>query len=246
MNSVARIDDHAMAPVADQGASLMAVISRAASDPSCDIDKMERLMQMHERMEARQAEAAFASDLAMMQTELPAIGERGQAKVNGQVRYTFALWEDMNAAIKPVLSRFGFALSFRMDFASGIEVTGVLSHKGGHNERTSIKLPADSSGSKNDVQAVASSVSYGKRYTAGALLNLTSHGEDDDAFRAVTPTISEEQIATLNEWIDTTASDRAAFCKAMRIESIEAMPADKYKSALAALKKKADTQAVAK
>jgi len=28
-------------------------------------------------------------------------------------------------------------------------------------------------------------VSYGKRYTAGPLLNLTSHGEDDDAFGAV-------------------------------------------------------------
>ena len=27
-------------------------------------------------------------------------------------------------------------------------------------------------------------MSYGKRYTAGALLNLTSHGEDDDAFAA--------------------------------------------------------------
>ena len=46
MNSVARIDDHAMAPVADQGASLMAVISRAASDPNVDMDKMDRLLLM--------------------------------------------------------------------------------------------------------------------------------------------------------------------------------------------------------
>src|SRR5690606_4042351 len=60
--------------------------------------------------------------------------------------------------------------------------TGVLLHKAGHREETTIKLPADSSGNKNAVQAVASSVSYGKRYAAGALLNLTSHGEDDDAF----------------------------------------------------------------
>ena len=43
-----------------------------------------------------------------------------------------------------------------------------------------MKLPADTSGSKNVVQAIGSSVSYGKRYTMQALLNITSGGEDDD------------------------------------------------------------------
>lgn len=177
MTEIARIDK---APEQPQGATLLAVIARAASDPACDIDKMERLMQMHERAEAKRAEAEFATDLAAMQTDLPSISERGDAAG----RYRYALWEDINAAIKPILSRFGFALSFRTDHSDGIAVTGVLSHRSGHSERTTIKLPADKSGNKNDVQAVASSVSYGKRYTAGLLLNLTSHGEDDDGFRA--------------------------------------------------------------
>src|SRR3546814_12068467 len=83
----------------------------------------------------------------------------------------------INAAIKPVLKRHGFALSFRTDFTNGIRVAGVLTHSGGHKETTDFVLPADGSGNKNAVQAIASSVSYGKRYTAGALLNLTSHGE---------------------------------------------------------------------
>lgn len=163
-----------------QPTSLLAVISRAASDPTCDVDKMERLMAMHERMLAQQAVVAFNEALSDMQDKLPAIGERG----NAAGRYTYALWEDINAAIKPILKAHGFALSFRTDFADGIAVTGVLSHKAGHSEATTIKLPADPSGNKNAVQAVASSVSYGKRYTAGALLNLTSHGEDDDAYAA--------------------------------------------------------------
>lgn len=169
----------------DQGATILAVISRAASDPSVDIDKMERLMQMHERMQARTAEGDFNSALSMMQPELPSVGERGGIKDrNGNIQSTYALWEDINQAIKPIMQRHGFALSFRTECGDGISVTGVLSHKAGHSERTTIKLPADKTGSKNDVQAVASSVSYGKRYTAGALLNLTSHGEDDDAFAA--------------------------------------------------------------
>ena len=170
-------------PVVAEGAAILAVISRAAADPATDVEKMERLMAMYERMEDRKARAEFAADLAEMQDSLPSIGERG----NAAGRYTYALWEDINAAIKPILKRHGFALSFRTDFTDGIAVTGVLSHRSGHQEETTIKLPADNSGNKNAVQAVASSVSYGKRYTAGALLNLTSHGEDDDAFTAVDP-----------------------------------------------------------
>lgn len=166
-------------PMADS-AALMATITRAAADPNVDIEKMERLMEMYERVQKRQAAAAFAADLAEMQDELPIVAERGDAAG----RYKYALWEDINAAIKPVLKKHGFALSFRTDFSDGISVTGVLTHKEGHREETTIKLPADPSGNKNAVQAVASSVSYGKRYAAGALLNLTSHAEDDDAYAA--------------------------------------------------------------
>lgn len=178
MNAVVQIDTHH--ETSSEGTTLLAVISRAASDPNVDIEKMERLMSMHERMQAKRAEAEFASALAEMQDELPSIGERG----NAAGRYTYALWEDINAAIKPIMKRHGFALSFRTDFAEGVSVTGVLTHSGGHKIETTIRLPTDASGNKNAVQAVASSVSYGKRYAAGALLNLTSHGEDDDAFRA--------------------------------------------------------------
>ena len=185
MSQLAKVesDQQAMVP-ADNVSPMFAMIERAARDPSVDIDKLERLMQMKERADHQSARAEFDAAMAEMQPELPAIGERGKAMVNKEVRYTYAKWEDINAAIKPVLTGHGFALTFRTDFANGIKVTGVLSHRSGHREETSIQLPADASGGKNAVQAVASSVSYGKRYTAGALLNLTSHGEDDDAFMA--------------------------------------------------------------
>lgn len=180
MNDIVTRHDSLPQP-SGEGSTILAVISRAASDPNTDVDKMERLMAMYERIESKRAVAAYQADLAEMQDSLPSIGERGSAAG----RYTYALWEDINAAIKPVLKRFGFALSFRTDCQKdGISVTGVLTHREGHREETTISLPADGSGNKNAVQAVASSVSYGKRYAAGALLNLTSHGEDDDAFAA--------------------------------------------------------------
>ena len=38
---------------------IVEVIRRAASDPSVDVEKLERLMLMHERVMERNAEAAF-------------------------------------------------------------------------------------------------------------------------------------------------------------------------------------------
>ncbi len=162
--------------------TIMAVIARAASDPNTDVEKLSRLMDLYERISDRNAKGAYLSALADMQPELPVIEERGEIEIRGDVQSTYALWEDVNDAIKPVLHNFGFGLSFRVGTATDgrITVTGVLSHREGHQEETTITLPHDSSGSKNAVQAVGSSTSYGKRYTAMALLNLTSRGEDDD------------------------------------------------------------------
>lgn len=195
-NAVAHRQESAAIVQAGESATILQVIQRAAADPQCDIEKMERLMQMHERFQARQAEQQYAEALAAMQQELPSISERGGIKDrNGRVQSTYALWEDINEALKPVLAKHGFALTFRIPRnEKGVEVEGVLSHRAGHSERTSILLPADVSGSKNAVQAVASSVSYGKRYTAGALLNFTTHGEDDDAFSAAQPDPLKNQV----------------------------------------------------
>lgn len=190
-NALAQRQESAAIVQAGESATILQVIQRAAADPQCDIEKMERLMQMHERFQARQAEQQYAEALALMQQELPSIAERGDAAK----RYTYALWEDINEKLKPVLAKHGFALTFRIPRnEKGVEVEGVLSHRAGHSERTSILLPADVSGNKNAVQAVASSVSYGKRYTAGALLNFTTHGEDDDAFTAVQHDQLKDQV----------------------------------------------------
>lgn len=205
-NAVAQRQESAAIVQASESATILQVIQRAAADPQCDIEKMERLMQMHERFQSRQAEQQYAEALALMQQELPSIAERGDAAK----RYTYALWEDINEKLKPVLAKHGFALTFRIPRnEKGVEVEGVLSHRAGHSERTSILLPADVSGNKNAVQAVASSVSYGKRYTAGALLNFTTHGEDDDAFTATQhDTLKDQVVIDILERIDE-AEDKA-------------------------------------
>lgn len=226
-------------PAITESAAIIQVIERAAMNPNVDIDKMERLLQMQERIMERQARAAYMAALADMQPELPEIPENG--KGHGNIKY--ALWEDINELIKPVLGRHGFSLSFRTGQQDGkIIVTGVLSHREGHSEETTMHLPTDSSGSKNAVQAVGSSTSYGKRYTAQALLNLTSRNEDDDGKASgVGETINDAQVKQLRDLIDSTGSDIEKFCKYLRVASIPELPTAKFKDALAALNAKKGT-----
>ncbi|MBB4063641.1 ERF family protein [Gellertiella hungarica] len=233
----------AVAPAVNDSAAVIHMIERAALDPNVDIDKMERLLQMQERIMARNAKAAFDAAFADMQKELPVINERGGIKDrNGNVQSKYALWEDINEAIKPILARHGFGISFRTGKRDGhIVVTGVLAHREGHREETEMELPADTSGSKNAVQAVGSSTSYGKRYTAGALLNLTSRGEDDDGHAAGVANvqvINEEQFLALNQLIEEADLDKVAFCEHWRIDSVKELPAGKFNDAVASLRRR--------
>ena len=179
MNAIAKQPDPQ--DVAEIG-GIASLIERVATNPNTSIDTLERLLAMQERVETKRAETAFNAALADMQPVLPIIAERGAIKNSaGKAQSTYAKWEDINEAIKPVLAQYGFALTFRVDRPEGLVcITGVLSHRDGHSTQTTISLPVDSSGSKNGVQAIGSSTSYGQRYTAKLLLNLTSRGEDDD------------------------------------------------------------------
>jgi len=178
------------------------LVSRAAADPNTDVDKLERLIALQKSMMAREAETAFHRAMASMQPELPEIAEHGEIKnKQGDRQSTYAKWEDQQAAIKPVLAKHGFSLTFRIAPQDGntmILVYGRLAHIGGHVEESpSPPLPADTSGSKNAVQAYGSSVSYGMRYAAKALLNLTSRGEDDDGVAGGTRLIEPGELEVL-------------------------------------------------
>jgi hypothetical protein len=220
---------------------ILSVIARAAADPNVDIDKLERLLEMQERVIARNARAAYYDALAAMQPNLPVVSERGGIKDrSGNIQSTYALWEDVNEAIRPILAEHGFALSFKVRRTDNeIITTGVLSHREGHREETELALPTDTSGSKNAVQAVGSSTSYGKRYTAFALLNITSTGEDDDGQAGGAPEpIDSVRLRLLNDLADAVGADKIKLCQHLKVDSLLKLPAAKFDYAMARLKEK--------
>lgn len=243
--------------VSGEPVNMLALVARLAQDPTVDADKMERILMMQERLEVRQAKAAYTAAMVAMKAEgLPVIDRKGRIEVrektasgkrDGDLTQStaFAKWEDIDEAITPILTRHGFVLTFKTGTAPDgkVTVTGILSHEQGHSEETMITLPHDSSGSKNAVQAVGSTFSYGKRYTATALLNIRTKGEDDDGKRGGDPEpLTDEEITKIFDLIKRTGSDQEKFCKVMGVSIIAEIPRKDYGKALEKLHTKLDQQ----
>ena len=156
--------------------ALMAVIERVAMSEGADISKLEKMLDMQERVLNRNACQSYSADMAVMQSEMPRVYKLAEGHNS-----KYARLEDINDAIRPTLQKFGFCVTFRIEQPSekSVSITAVCSHKLGHSEKASLSLPLDTSGSKSPVQAIGSTVSYGKRYTLCALLNIST-GDDMD------------------------------------------------------------------
>lgn len=229
--------------------AFLQMIERAARDPAVDIDKMERLLNRRALMLAQEAKMAFNEALSHVQSKLPVIDRKGRIVIRDKnneerVRQStpYALFEDINEAVKPIIAEHGFSVSFRTGSHEDgrIKVTAILKHRGGHEEETTIILPHDSTGSKNAVQAIGSSTSYGKRMTMCALLNITSRGEDDDGKGSgkVPDTISDEEISALGALIAQTKSDTNKFLKFFTISALAELPKKRLAEAQNMLNKK--------
>lgn len=177
-------------PATDAAAALMGIVERLAQNPDVDVQKMTAILDMQERILNRNAEIAFNRDFAEMSMELPRIQKDGSVsyeKVKGnpatkEEAFKFALYEDIDRVIRPILSRHGFSLSFTTAerVSGGLTVNGILAHREGHSRTTSLPLALDTSGGKNNLQAMGSSSSYGRRYAACILLNIITVDEDDN------------------------------------------------------------------
>lgn len=166
------------------------MFERLASNKDIDVEKLQRLIDMQERILAHDAESAFNAAFAEMQADIPEIDERGRIlNREGTVQSHYAKNEDIQKVLRPILKQHGFSLAFETQWPdkTTVKVLGILTHRDGHKRTSEFLAGADTSGSKNAIQALGSSISYGHRYTTCDLLNITSREpsqRDDDGERS--------------------------------------------------------------
>lgn len=199
MSALATTTDQQMAQ--PEAATMLSVISRAASDPSVDIEKLERLMAMKERMDAKQAEQAFNAAMSAAQSEM---GRISTDATNPQTRSRYATYGKLDSSLRPVYTRHGFALSYgtrRSQTEGYMTILCDVSHEAGHVKQYECDMPADGKGAKGgDVMtkthAAGSAMSYGQRYLLKLIFNVAIGEDDDDGNTASAPAYD------ITEWRD--------------------------------------------
>ena len=242
MNSVVESAQDQL-PAVSEATSILQVIERAARDPNIDVDKMERLLAMHERIVARQAETAFNQAMADVQKEMPRIVRDAENESTGS---RYAKLESMHRQVVPIITDHGFSLSFgNADSANPdvVRITCTVAHSGGHSRQYQCDVPLDLTGmkgtpNKTRTHAFGSSNSYGRRYLTLLIFNVALVNEDDDGNLAGRAPITESQAADLRALATEIGANIPAFLKVIGAKTFELIPADRYKDALATLEAK--------
>lgn len=244
MNEVAKIqqEDAPLLP-ADP---MISMIERVALDKDADIEKLERMLQMKERMEKAESERQFNDAFAKCQREIPTVLKN---KRNQQTNSNYADLAAVEAAVMPTVNAHGFSMRF-FPTASPLEnhygVDCVVSHNGGHSETHHADVPSDGLGLKGNANKTAthafgSTMSYGRRYLLCMIWNIATADNDGNG-STHRKSITADQFIELQDLIEQSGADKDKFLLAYGAQSLEEFPLDKLTHAKQQLEKKAAQQ----
>lgn len=212
---------------------------QAAVQSGADLDKLEKLLSLQERWEANEAKKAYYKAMADFKSNPPQIF-KDKTVAFSQTRYSHASLGNVVEKITGALSKHGLSHSWRVKQNGVIEVTCRITHESGYFEETSISAEADKSGAKNAIQSIGSAITYLQRYSLLAMTGLATEDQDNDGQSSVSETISEQQAATIEEYLETLKDKvgRKSFLKFFKIESVSDMPKERYQEAINIFKAK--------
>jgi hypothetical protein len=158
------------APPADSPPTILALIERVALDTRADVEKLDRVMAMYDRLKAKGAELAFNAAKGRILKKLAGIKivmnrpvlseiEKGKPQKATFEAFKYAPLEEIDKHLRPLLAEEAMDLSYSDEpwAGGGILIRGRLKHlPSGHYEDSFMPAPLDTTGGKSSVQAVGS------------------------------------------------------------------------------------------
>lgn len=211
--------------------TILEVIARAASDPGTDVDKLDKLLGLYERMNGLQARQAYDAAMSAAQADMRPIATDSN---NPQTKSRYASFAALDRALRPIYTRHGFGLSY--DTGEGapqdyVRVVCRVSHLNGDTREHHVDMPADGKGAKGgDVMtkthATGAALTYGQRYLLKLIFNIAV-GEDTDG-NGPPPTEAPAVAAALRAIAAcATEADLLAW-HAKNATMIKALPSDQH------------------
>ena len=210
-----------------------AAMIKAAVQGGADLEKLEKLLDIQLKYEANEAKKAYHVAMTAFKANPPMILKDKTVSYN-ETSYKHASLYAVAKSINDGLSKHGLSASWKTAQSGAVSVTCKITHIMGHSEETTLSAAADSSGSKNSIQAIGSTITYLERYSLLALTGLAAF-DDDDGVASEVECIDEKQLNTIRDFVDNKEGFEARLLTYLGIESIEKMPKKDYNKAIKAM-----------
>lgn len=159
---------------------------RIVTERGASVEEISAFMDLMERQQKNEARQAFVLAMAAFKKTAPSIYKNEGASFTAkgqQVEYDYATLGNVCEQIIAGLAEHGISHDWTLDqpSAAGVHITCTLTHEKGHSKSTTVKLPLDTTGSKNAIQSIGSTITYGERYSLLAVCGIAvkSQGDDD-------------------------------------------------------------------
>lgn len=214
-----------------------------AISKGADLKKLEKILELQERFERNEAKKAYHVAMTAFKADPPEIEKDRHVKFStskGVTEYDHASLANVTDKINKGLAEHDLSASWKTNQENGlVTVECIITHSLGHSESTQLSAQSDTSGSKNPIQAIGSTISYLSRYTLLALTGLATSEQDDDGVAGGAEYITEEQVKIIELLAEETNSDVP---KWMKVESIDKILAKDFKKAESGLRAKVKKQ----
>lgn len=208
---------------------------RLAVSGKANLEDLKGLLALQRDWEQGEAKKAYNKAMAQFKANPPEIEKDkkvGFKTSAGQVGYSHASLYNVTKQISKELSKYGLSASWKTQQNGQILVTCKITHELGHSEETTLSAPSDTTGSKNVIQAIGSTITYLERYTLLALTGLATYDIDDDAIKAVPiEYITDEQLMQLRDLLIAKDLKESQLCKVLKIETLEILPSSLFQKA---------------
>jgi hypothetical protein len=165
-----------------------------------DLDRVEKFYELKLRYEADEARKAFIAAKAAFKAE-PIMLTKD--KENKQYKSMYTTLGNLVNTVTPFLSKHGLSINWTQTQSDGfVTVTCILEHALGHKETNSFTAPIDTSGQKNAIQQLKSTITYARGITFEGICGLASSDSNLDDDGGGASELTPEQIAE-NERIET-------------------------------------------
>lgn len=223
-----------------------------ALQQGADIDKLSQLMDLAMKWEANEARKSY--HLAMSEFKAQDLGIEKDKRVyfkgkdgKPDTEFFHATLGNVVATITPALGKHQLSHSWDVKREGDrVYVTCRLSHAMGHSESITMDGPLDTTGSKNNIQSLGSTVTYLERYTLLAITGLATRDQDNDGAEGTGPVVeyvTPEQLETLHNQASAAGVDMPKFLAFFGIEQLGELPLKRYSEALTAIRAKAKVNA---